>query len=65
MGENNKILDVTYGSFSCRLEGFDDTVETMKSVVGYFHDLAGHDLFIDNGPAVPDLEALARIASAH
>ena len=63
MGESNKILDVTYGNFSCRLEGFDDTVETMKSVVGYFHDLAGHNLFTDQAPVVPDLDVLARLAA--
>lgn len=63
MGESNKILDVTYGNFSCRLEGFDDTVETMKSVVGYFHDLAGHDLFTDQAPVVPDLDILARLTA--
>ncbi len=63
MGENNKILDVTYGNFSCRLEGFDDSVETMKSVVGYFHDLAGHNLFTDQAHAVPDLDVLARLAA--
>jgi len=61
MDENNRILDVTYGSFSCRLEGFDDSVETMKLVVSYFHDLAGHDRFMDMDPQAPDMETLARL----
>ncbi len=62
MGENNKILSVSYGTFSCRLEGFDDSVETLKAVVSYFHDLAGHDRFMDMDPQAPDLEQLAEIA---
>jgi len=61
MDDANKILDVTYGSFACRLEGFEDSVETMKTVVMYFHDLAGHDRFMDMEPQAPDLEELARL----
>lgn len=63
MGENNKILDVTYGNFSCRLEGFDDSVETMKSVVGYFQDLSGDAMFRDDPTAIPDVDAIARLAA--
>ena len=59
MDENNQILDVTYGNFSCRLEGFDDSVETMKTVVSFFHDLAGHDRFMDVEPQAPDMATLA------
>lgn len=61
MDENNQILDVTYGNFSCRLEGFEDSVETMKLVVSYFHELAGHDRFMDTDPLAPDLATLARL----
>ena len=62
MDENTQILDVTYGNFSCRLEGFEDSVETMKSVVAYFHDLAGHDRFMDVEPQAPDMATLALLA---
>ncbi|MEJ8559893.1 hypothetical protein QTO30_00605 [Yoonia sp. GPGPB17] len=61
MDENTKVLDVTYGNFSCRLEGFDDSVETMKVVVSFFHDLAGHDRFMDTEPLAPDMQTLARL----
>ena len=64
MGEQNKILDVTYGKFSCRIEGFDDAVETMKAVVTFFHDLAGHESFMEIAPGMPDLDTLARMAEA-
>jgi hypothetical protein len=63
MSENNKILEVTYGHFSCRLEGFDDAVETMKIVVSYFHGLAGNKLFTDKDFVVPDIETLIRLAA--
>ncbi|MEL6641274.1 MAG: hypothetical protein AAFP98_08160 [Pseudomonadota bacterium] len=61
MDENHLVLDVTYGNFSCRLEGFDDSVETMKVVVSFFHDLAGHDRFMDVEPLAPDMDTLARL----
>ncbi len=61
MDENNQILDVTYGNFSCRLEGFEDSVEIMKTVVSFFHDLAGHNRFMDVAPQAPDMSTLARL----
>ena len=60
--ENAKqVLEVSYGSFACRLEGFEDSVETMKTIVAYFHDLAGHDRFMDLEPQAPDMATLARL----
>lgn len=61
MEENTQVLDVTYGNFSCRLEGFEDSVETMKLVVSFFHELAGHDRFMDTEPLAPDMTTLARL----
>lgn len=61
MDDTTKILSVSYGNFSCHLEGFDDSVETMKTVVSYFHELAGHDRFMDMDPQAPDMETLARL----
>ncbi|MEM9786127.1 MAG: hypothetical protein AAF801_06465 [Pseudomonadota bacterium] len=61
MDDSPKILAVSYGNFSCRLEGFDDSVETMKAVVSYFHELAGHDRFMDMEPQAPDMATLARL----
>lgn len=63
MSEITKVLKVTYGNFSCRLEGFDDSVETLKSVVGYFHDLAGPAMFSEDTAVVPDLETLERVVT--
>ncbi|WP_439155066.1 hypothetical protein [Yoonia sp.] len=63
MSDSNKILDVSYGTFSCRLEGFDDSVETMKTVVTFFHELAGHDRFMDMAPQAPDLATLAELTA--
>ncbi|MCG3267217.1 hypothetical protein [Yoonia sp. I 8.24] len=63
MTKSTQILDVAYGTFSCRLEGFEDSVETMKTVVSYFHDLAGHDRFMDVEPQAPDMETLALLTA--
>lgn len=63
MTKSTQILDVAYGTFSCRLEGFEDSVETMKTVVSYFHDLAGHDRFMDVAPQAPDMETLALLTA--
>ncbi|MGY6550062.1 MAG: hypothetical protein ACXIU7_13815 [Roseinatronobacter sp.] len=62
MAGQKKTLTVSYGAFSCVLEGFDAPVETMKEVLAYFRALAAEEPSFGTVATRADPALLRRIA---
>lgn len=58
--EPTRLLQVTYGAFSCTLEGFEDPVETLIAVAEFFRGLAARDPAFAGPLRLPDADELRR-----
>lgn len=59
---NNKVLSVSYGNFSCSVQGFDDSFEVMTSVVEFFRALAQEDRYFGAAPVQLTPELIAELS---
>jgi hypothetical protein len=60
----NRALSVSYGSFSVKLEGFDEPFSIMRRITEYFRSIAAVDPTFGQKPLIEDLSALEAIETA-
>ncbi|MGP6087078.1 hypothetical protein [Antarctobacter jejuensis] len=56
MSSSSKILTVSYGTFSCTAEGFDDPLDVVKETTHFFRGVVGEDRFFGAEPPQFDPE---------
>ncbi len=64
MVSSSKILTVSYGTFSCTAEGFDDPLEVVKEATHFFRGVVRDDRFFGAEPPQFDAEMAAGILQA-
>jgi hypothetical protein len=62
--EEQRVLSVSYGSFSVRLDGFDDPFAIMRRVTEYFRSVASLDPSFGMKPLVEDLAVFEAMETA-
>lgn len=63
MSDQSKVLTVTFGTFSCTLQGFDDPFPVLRQIADYFQDLAAKDPMFGTRIGTVSADTLAMIAN--
>lgn len=61
MVSSNKILTVSYGTFSCTAEGFEDPLAVVKETTQFFRGVVGEDRFFGAEPPQVDPELASEL----
>ncbi|WP_136442849.1 hypothetical protein [Pacificoceanicola onchidii] len=64
MVSSSKILTVSYGTFSCTAEGFDDPLAVVKETTHFFRGVVGEDRFFGAEPPQFDPEIASELMRA-
>ncbi|WP_425072531.1 hypothetical protein [Sagittula sp. S175] len=65
MVSSSKILTVSYGTFSCTAEGFDDPLAVVKETTHFFRSVVSNDRFFGAEPPQFDAEMANEMMRAH
>ena len=61
MIKTDKIVTLSYGTFSCSMQGFDDKFDILEPIAHYFRDLLINEHQDDGKLPTPDADVLARL----